>query len=812
MRLGVDLLGAQSPSSRGRGIGRYVADLVDALAESAARLHHELVVYYHSSLPTAGLDSLIGLHGRCVVIDRTRGDRTTDDAVNRLLRVNPHGLDALLIPSPFEADAGAETPTPCRDGVPTAAILYDLIPLAMPEHYEKAPFYAIYRRLVWRLARYDRLLAISEWTRLEAIELLGLAPERVTTIGTAARAGAFFPADGPVNERQRARLEQLGIRPPYFYCVGGDDRRKNLAGLLEAFAHCDAAVRSTHQLVITCRISDETRRTLGDQASKLGIHERLVLTGELEEPDMLLCHQHAVLFVFPSLAEGFGLPVLEAMHCGTPVVSSNRTSLPEVVGNAGILVDPSDARSFGRAMSALALDPTRLEALGLRARERADSFQWSRVAGRVWESMERLVRERRPRIARPPRRSRVAVVSPLPPTASGVAVYGRRLALALGENVDVELFHEPGSPSPADCQRFSGVYEARALPALARVRDYDVIHYQLGNSLAHVQAYEQLQELPGIVTLHDVSLVEFLLAYGHSSGQGARLVQTELSQLAGTRRSLGKLGRLARNTNKLTQVPGCLCYTAISAALAVIVHSQCARERIEAGYPELAAKVRVIPHGADVCADPAAARRRGREALGFVENDVVLVAPGQLQREKYGVELVHAFRSIADEFPTAQLVFAGREDDGGEARRKAEAAGLSQRVRFTGALTPSAYEDWVAAADLGLGLRRPPTRGETSGAVLDLLAHGIPTVVTRTGWFAELPRDVVQTIDTGDRLIPELIESLQRLLRTPGLRHELGERGMDRVRRELDWRQIAEHHVALYRELAPASRQQRAVS
>jgi glycosyltransferase involved in cell wall biosynthesis len=240
----------------------------------------------------------------------------------------------------------------------------------------------------WWLARLDRALdratrviAVSESTRRDLLELSGVEPARVAVIPLGVDRTLFRP---PGPEAVAAARSAFGLDGPYVLYLGGIEPRKNLPNLLAAFSRLTADVR----LVIVgggVEWNPEGSDLLGQALAKLpdGVRGRIHRTGYVSEADKVALLGGAEAFVYPSLYEGFGLPVLEAMACGTPVVTSNVSSLPEVAGDAADLVDPADPASIADGIDRVLGDAelrTRLVDGGL---HRAERFTWEETATRT---------------------------------------------------------------------------------------------------------------------------------------------------------------------------------------------------------------------------------------------------------------------------------------------------------------------------------------------------------------------------------------------------------------------------------------------
>lgn len=260
---------------------------------------------------------------------------------------------------------------PYRPGVPTVLTAYDVIPLVYPRYYTTA------QRLVFRLAHALALktaritLAISEATKVDLVRRLGAQPDRIRVTPLAADP-RFAPQSTAAIQTARGKY---GLPDRYLLYVGSNKPHKNLMRLVSAFASRQIPT-SDLQLIIAGSWDNRypEARQLAAQ------HDHIRFLGPIDDADLPALYGGALAFVFVSEYEGFGLPPLEAMACGAPVIAGNTSSLPEVIGDAGLLVDPHDVRAITAALTRL-IDDERLRAeLKLRGLERAAQFSWERTA------------------------------------------------------------------------------------------------------------------------------------------------------------------------------------------------------------------------------------------------------------------------------------------------------------------------------------------------------------------------------------------------------------------------------------------------
>lgn len=263
-------------------------------------------------------------------------------------------------------------PWPTR---PTAVTVHDLSYLVYPRAFSPRVRTMLATLVPMSIRRAARVIAVSEHTKRDLIRFYGLAPEKV----------AVTPlAPGPAFRRlDRAGEFPLphGIVAPFLLAVGNLEPRKNLDRLLQAFSLLVREYGFEGQLVLVGKGSGGT--TILSKARQDGLEQRIVLTGFIDEQELVLLYNRAKLFVYPSLYEGFGLPPIEAMACGCPVVASNTSALPETLGDAALLVDPESVRDLAGAMNAVLARTDVAQALIQKGTERAGSLTWHETAART---------------------------------------------------------------------------------------------------------------------------------------------------------------------------------------------------------------------------------------------------------------------------------------------------------------------------------------------------------------------------------------------------------------------------------------------
>jgi glycosyltransferase involved in cell wall biosynthesis len=242
------------------------------------------------------------------------------------------------------------------------------------------------RRILNSITPDDWVFAISQRTKDDLLSFHPIAPERVVVTPLAADPQRFYRCD---DAARRAEVRQRYGVPdaPYMLSVGTLEPRKNIPHLIRSFGELVRAERIDDlHLVLTGAKGWDHDQIFAQAGAQGELRDRIVFTGYVADDDLAPLYSGALVFVYPSLYEGFGLPPLEAMQCGTPVITSNTSSLPEVVGDGGIMVDPHDADALAGAMLHLYRDSAARADLAARAVARAGRFSWEAFAARTGEA------------------------------------------------------------------------------------------------------------------------------------------------------------------------------------------------------------------------------------------------------------------------------------------------------------------------------------------------------------------------------------------------------------------------------------------
>ncbi len=403
MRIVIDMQGAQN-ESRFRGIGRYTTEFVKHLILKAQERNIEIVLALNSAFPDsieplrAEFDDLLSQKSILLwdgltnveYIDPNNTSRRKSSELIREAFLNALNPDLILISELF-AGAGDNTTTSIgnlKSKIPTAVIFYDLIPLAFEQEYLGNPVIKNwYHNKLEHLKKANLLLAISSFTKEEGIQYLKRSDDSIVNISSAST--SLPPAK---KEKNDSLLAKLNIHTDFILYCGGSDPRKNLTRLLSAYAALKPNTRERYQLVLAGKMPSQSVFDLKQHAKTLFLNEHdIIFTGYLSDGDLFSLYNQALGFVFPSYCEGFGLPALEAMMFDLPVIGSNVSSIPEVIGNPEAMFDPFSIASISQLMARLIEDETFRADLTTHAKKQRTKFSWAQSAEVALNAIEKTI-------------------------------------------------------------------------------------------------------------------------------------------------------------------------------------------------------------------------------------------------------------------------------------------------------------------------------------------------------------------------------------------------------------------------------------
>ncbi len=827
MRIIIDLQACQSPGSRHRGIGRYSMALAKAMVKNATQ--HDVHLFLNGLFPESVLAMRAEFDGK-IASDHVHVWNSPGPAAElytenhrrvraaELLREQALAElqpDIIHVSSLFEGLDDSVVTSIGRSGeyLPSVATLYDLIPLINADVYLQNPqVKAWYYRKIQSLKKANMLLSISEYSRQEALDWLQLPSERIVNISSAIDDRFYAQYDN--NEQIDSCSKRYKINRPYIMYTGGIEPRKNIEALIRAFAALPIQLRRKYQLAIVCVIRDFDRARLEKLAQQAGLEkDELVLTGFVADEDLPLLYAGCALFVFPSWHEGFGLPALEAMACGAPVIASNTSSLPEVVGRPDALFNPyveSDITS--KIHDALSV-PGFAETLRKHGLQQSKKFSWDASAKKAIAGFEEFHRQ-----SRSPAEIKIALsdskkkpylaffVSP-PMKQTGFTDNDYELLLELDRYYEIELISTDGEiTNPWLTANFS----IRTLAWFEQyAQRFERIIYNVGNSLFHLYMFDVMERYPGIVILQD-----FYLSRIASHSEYLKKEERGFAEALYASHGFSALREYTHVKDMQEMIEKYPCnFTVVDQALGVIVHS---KEAIQLAHKWLGPTVakawhciprlRFLPRNLN--------RKMARNALGIAEGDFVICAFGSLDPSKLNHQLLGVWLSSPLMQDTrCHLIFVGENVDksyGNQLTNIINESGLQNRVRITGSVDTTSLSNFLQATDLAVQLCALTTV-ENSESVLDCLAYGVATIVSGNQAMCELPEETVVKL-SGDFNEPDLLTAILALWENAERRACLGRAARDYIKTQHAPTEIGEQFLMAIEDIiqnAPASKQSR---
>jgi len=387
MRLGFDMQALQSVNSIG-GIGVYNRSLLVRMLELHPENEYEL--FFNGLYEIRKQPFVSSANTRIRAIRYLHGNDL--NPFNKWIQwaaYRSKPLDLLHVLSPFEPQTHAVISV--RPHTTTVVTLYDFIPLIFKDLYLGSPLQMkLYSDRLRILRSASLILSISEATRKDAIELLDLAPDKIVNVGIAP--SSDFHKLGPSMSAATAGIRKKhGIEGPFVMTVSNLDHRKNLATLLRSFSSLPDFILREFSLIVVCNSDPEyvkRDRAVSDWLGRDRARVKFLYFIPIDE--LVALYNSCQLFIYASLYEGGGLPVLEAMKCGAPVVASNTSSIPEYVGRADNLFDPRNQANITESMLRVLSDDGIRRELGRYGEEHSRIFTWDGVVKRTMQAYEQV--------------------------------------------------------------------------------------------------------------------------------------------------------------------------------------------------------------------------------------------------------------------------------------------------------------------------------------------------------------------------------------------------------------------------------------
>jgi glycosyltransferase involved in cell wall biosynthesis len=700
----------QNPWSAQRGIGRYLSELLQALGRIEGGLRVSCVLNPDRAVPQE-ID-LLAARGRVTYSDR----------------LSPSDGNLFHVPSPFEpASIDRVWPSAVR-GLPLVVTVHDLIPFVLSDLYLTNPsesrWFKTRLQLVRRAAR---VIAVSRATAEDVIDHAGVAAERIVVISEAPAERFKLHPDRPAAFRE-AKSAVPCLRERFIFYPGGMDRRKNIALLIDAYAGLPRGIRRRHQLVVACHLTRDNRADVDGMLDDFGVKEDVLFPGYVHDETLVLLYQSAELTVFPSLYEGFGLPVAEAIACGTPVIASRTSSIPELIEDEEALFDPYDPDAIRETLLRALQEPSflgRLRGAGI-----GERHSWSEAA-KATAALYASANRPRPSLRR--HRPRIAVVAR--PPADGTAdreMVG--LLAALGRRCRVDMFSETkASNMPPGVHAHDGA----RLDLVERARGgYDAILSILDGKGQDLSALSVAKARGGDVLLRGALTSRYARLARERPDLEPRGFDGAVRAMYGDRLSPQVSESSSISPTDAERFGLLMTAEVVANAARVFVQSAYAKQLVEldAGASEQS-KVTVLP-----ASFPATVYERDA-------GEPLIVC--RLARGKHEAEsLFEALALVAAKTPALRVAMVAADKGRrlrSALRRLADSSGVASQVVVAAESDDARWSPMVprAAAAIHLAETHELT---ISPFLTDCLAAGVPTIASDVGPVRELPDDVLMKV------------------------------------------------------------------
>lgn len=761
MIIGFDIQSLQS-TSKNRGIGRYNYNLLYNILKLDKQNFFKLFFNgnYNDAIPIEEQQNV-----ELIKVDYLKSESEKHRTVNHLVQFIKYlksDLDLLVCLSTFEGwplNNSIINPYSNRLNCFLATIVFDFIPLHYPNFYlNPNPVFkdAIYKRLR-TLYHSDILLCISEWTRADVINLLKINPDRVVNI-RGGISGDFGYVENLPNKSIQSLKRKFQINEKFILYVAGIEFRKNIEKSIIAFSKLGLLLKNL-SFVIVCHINDLDKKRLQELSNKHNVGDKVIFTGYISDSEINILYNSCDAFVFPSLMEGLGLPILEAMACRAPVIGSNTSSMREIIGDSEFMFNPENENEITLLMRKIISDQEFKNRAKQNSQKQYLLFSWVQSAKKTLAAFQSLDKKSAyEKNGNSIKKPRIAFFSPLPPKKSGISYYSATLLPFLSKYWDIDIFVDSGyiCDDPFLTSNFK-IYSYLDFEQINKQKAYDEIIYQIGNSDNHTYIFDMLKKYPGVVVLHDVFLSgimywqtvrlgkmnEFIEEAMYSHGNyGKVLVEKAQKNLI----SWDKVIRdLQMNKRVLDQ------------ATKVIIHSKWDKEQILKNYPELSSKIFMVHQFAPLRISYN--KDEIKEKLGFAKNDFLICSFGFVAPTKKIDSVLKNIANFLKKTHNAIYVLVGESDNtyGQTIKKLVYDLHIENKVVFTEFIDETKYMMYIDACDVCISLRKDARAG-TSAAVNHALGAGLPTIISDEDLFFDFPNDVVI------KLLPKNEDQLSNIL------------------------------------------------
>lgn len=705
--------------------------------------------------------------------------------------IHENNIDIFYITSPFETGFTLYKKE-WFEGVKVVTTVYDIIPYIMKEKYlSDRNNFNIYMKCVENLRWSDELFVISESVKTDLVKYLSFSPDNIKVIWGAVDE-RYKVVD--ISDSEKALLlDKFGITKPFIMCTGGEDGRKNLDGLIRAYSLMPENIKNSYQLVVVCKLSENGMKNLKAVAQSHNVGNNVIFTNFVSDEELLKFYNLASLMAFPSKYEGFGLPIVEAWACGTPVLTADNSSLKEIGGDAVVLVNADSDRSIADGMAHMLSDEKILSEYAGKGVKRLELYRWDNVSKNIISLINNIQTEKISLSKQ--ERLKIAFFTPLPPIQSGISDYSEDIINELCRYCDIDIFIEETYNATPVFPSNVVIYSHKAYPS--RRSQYADTVFQVGNSEYHFYMYQYIKQYHGTVVLHDCNLHGAFYHMAINKGNGNYLLYRNLIDSDCPADTADNYIQSLKNGSALPDLYNMELNSYIAdSADRIIVHSNYAKKKLLTKNIER--NVTVIPLYAKTLM-PADSRVL-KQKNGFSADTVVISAFGGIHATKRIIPIVKAFAELKKEYSNIHLLLSGKpsEDIKQELEQTINSENLQNSVTVTGYINLDKFNEYIDMTDICVNLRYP-YNGETSGSLMRILAKGKCVVVNDIGSFSEIADNACVKLpsveDMGEsRETDEIYKVLKRLTENEKERSETGMNARKFAQEELDIKSAVEKY------------------
>lgn len=793
MNIAFDAAAILGPMGKNRGIGNYT---LAQFREMISRDKDNQYFFFNVFEPFS-LGNYPNLHeeyfdcGKYLGLLNVADGKVYGSLLHKYLQNNK--IDVFYITSPFDDKVPAYREE-WFTGVKIVATVYDIIPYVFRTRYFPGGESDMgwYMDRVAKLKWMTKMLVISKSVKDDLMNYLNFPGDNIDVIWGAP--SAMFQEITVGKADAELLKKKYRLKDRFVMCTGGDDDRKNIAGLIEAYGKLPHELKEQYGLVIVCKLQNASVQRYTALAKEFGVKNEVVFTNYVSDEELIQLYNMASLIAFPSKYEGFGLPVVEAWACGKPVLTSNNSSLIQIAGDAAAVVDADSVEDISHVLQETLREDV-LKQLAEKGRERLKLFQWPAVADRAIAAINQLKPEKTVETELP----RLAYFTPLPPQKSGIADYSEDIIRELACNFQIDVFIDDGYRPVSDFPQNVRILNHESFPVMAQ--KYQYILYQMGNSTFHYYMYPYLRQYGGVLVLHDYNM--------HDTGQWATLHLVN-DNMKTYRDYLTEdfpepivdeylqCIRMGGPVDISMELNGFVT----NYASKIIVHSSYAMEKLL--RKDIRRTVRMIPLYAKIA--PLENTADVKKRYNISPKVTVFATFGRVHEAKRAIPVLMAGIEILKEYKDAILLFVGELDKGiyDTFHQILAKSGVRDRIRVTGYIKLEQFCDYIDATDVCLNLRYP-YNGENSASLARILARGRCVVVNNIGSFTEIPDGCCVKLPPVEEMRHGQEEKMiynvmKQLMEDSELRNKIGQRARKYAESTLNIRIVAEQYSAFIKQ------------